>query len=160
MKSLAGILPWAVVLLAAAGAISWLLSARMAAGPWLLALLLIGHGFVHAMFAIPAPVASDGGPEWPFGMASSWLASRFGLDAAVVRAAGFTGIAIVAAGFVLAALSTVGIAAPSDWWRPAVAVSALTSATLLLLFFNPQLVLGLAIDATLLGVVVTRAWAP
>jgi hypothetical protein len=31
---------------------------------------------------------------------------------------------------------------------------------LLVLFFNPQLALGIGIDAALLGTVITRAWTP
>lgn len=55
---------------------------------------------------------------------------------------------------------TVGIIVPSGWWPPTVAVSAVTSAILLVLFFEPQLVLGLGMDAVLLWVVVARPWMP
>jgi hypothetical protein len=157
VKTMAGILPWAVVLVLIGGAVSWLLSREMAAGRWLLAALLIGHGVVHVLFAVPAPAAPDGGAEWPFNMAQSWAITGAGLDANMVR---IVGVALIVVGFSLAALSTVGIIAPSGWWQPIVAVSAVTSAILLVLFFEPQLVLGLGIDAVLLWVVVARAWMP
>jgi hypothetical protein len=64
VKPIGGILPWAVVLAAVGGAIWWLLSREMAAGRWLLAALLIGHGVVHVLFAAPAPTATEGGPDW------------------------------------------------------------------------------------------------
>ena len=160
MKTIVGILPWAVVVAAIGGAIWWLLSRDMAAGRWLLAALLIGHGVVHVMFAVPAPTASGGGPDWPFDMARSWAITGAGLDLTVVRAVGVALIAIVVGGFALAALSTVGVLVPPGWWQATVAVSAVASAVLLVLFFEPQLVLGLGIDAVLLAVVATGAWAP
>jgi len=78
----------------------------------------------------------------------------------VVRAVGVALIAIVVGGFALAAVSTVGIVMPSGWWQAIIAVSAVASAVLLFLFFEPQLVLGLGIDAVLLAVVATGAWVP
>jgi len=72
VKTIVGILPWVVVVAAIGGAIWWLLSRDMSAGRWLLAALLIGHGVVHVMFAVPAPAATGGGPDWPFDMARSW----------------------------------------------------------------------------------------
>jgi hypothetical protein len=158
MKALVGILPWAVVLAAIGGAIWWLLSKEMAAGRWLLAGLLIGHGAVHLMFAVPTPAATEGGPEWPFDMARSWIVSGTGLDLTMARVVGVALIAVVVIGLALAALSTVGIIVPSGWWQPTVAVSVIASAVLLVLFFEPQLVLGLGIDAVLLAVVATDAW--
>ena len=78
----------------------------------------------------------------------------------MVRAVGVALIAIVVGGFALVALSTVGVLVPPGWWQPTVAVSAGASAVLLVLFFEPQLVLGLGIDAVLLAVVTTGAWVP
>ena len=160
MKTIVGILPWAVVVAAIGGAIWWLLSRDMAAGRWLLAALLLGHGAVHVMFAVPAPAATGGGSDWPFDMARSWAITGAGLDLNVVRAVGVALIAIAVGGFGLAALSTVGILVPPGWWQLTVAVSAVASAVLLGLFFEPQLVLGLGIDAVLLAVVATGAWTP
>ena len=160
VRTMAGILPWAVVLVVIGGAAWWLLSREMAAGRWLLAALLIGHGVVHVLFVVPAPAAADGGAEWLFNMARSWAITGAGLEANMVRIFGLALIAVVVVGFSLAALSTVGIIVPSGWWQPIVAVSAITSAILLILFFEPQLVLGLGLDAVLLWVVVARAWMP
>jgi hypothetical protein len=155
-----GLLPWALVVAALGIALWWLLSRDMAAGRWLLAALLIGHGVVHAMFAVPAPAATEGGPDWPFDMARSWAVNSGGLDLNVVRAIGLTLIAVVVVGFALAALATIGIVVPSGWWQPTVAGAALASAVLLIVCLEPQLVLGLGIDAVLLWVVATNAWVP
>jgi hypothetical protein len=160
MKVILGILPWAIVLLAIGGAAWWLLSRDMAAGLWLLAALLIGHGLVHVLFEVPAPTATDGGADWPFDMARSWSITGPGLDANVIRSAGSVLIAVTVIGFALAGLSTVGILVPSAWWQPTVALAAVASAALLILFFEPQLVLGLGMDAVLLWVVATGWWVP
>ena len=160
VKTMAGILPWAAVLVVIGGVVWWLLSREMAAGRWLLAALLIGHGVVHVLFAVPVPAATDGGAEWPFNMARSWAITGAGLDANMVRIVGVALITVVVVGFSLAALSTVGILVPSGWWQPIVAVSAVTSAILLVVFFEPQLVAGLGMDVALLWVVVARAWMP
>jgi hypothetical protein len=160
VKAMAGTLPWAVVLAVAWGAAWWLLTREMAAGRWLLAALLIGHGAVHLLFSVPAPAATDGGAAWPFDMARSWLVAGAGLDASTVRVIGMALIAVVGGGFSLAALSAAGIIVPAGWWQPTVALSAATSAVMLVLFFDPQLVLGLAMDAVLLWVAVAKAWVP
>ena len=158
MKAMGGILPYAVVLAVVGGVIWWLLSRDVAAGPWLLAAVLIGHGIVHLMFAI-SPAATAGGPEWPFDMAKSWAVTG-GLDLNVVRTVGVALIVIVAGGFALAALSTVGLVVPAEWWRAAVGGSAITSIVVLVLFFNPQLALGIGIDVVLLWAVAANSWAP
>ena len=160
MKAIVGILPWAAVLAVLGGVIWWLLSREMVAGRWVLAAVLIGHGVVHGLFAVPAPATTEGAPVWPFDMARSWLVTGAGADLTVVRVVGVALIVLVVAGFALAALSTVGIVVPAGWWPATVAGSALASALLLVLFFEPQLLLGLGIDAVLLWVVMTRAWAP
>lgn len=159
VKGIVGIAPWAIVVALGGGAIWWMLSSDMPVGKWLLAAVLVGHGLVHLMFGIPAPAPTPNGPAWPFDMARSW-AVRAGLDLRLVRAVGMVLIAIVVAGFALAALSTVGVLVPSGWWQPIVAVSAVASAVLLALFFEPQLVLGHSIDVALLGVLATGAWVP
>jgi hypothetical protein len=160
VRTMVGILPWAVVLLVIGGAVWWLLSREMAAGRWLLAALLIGHGVVHGLFLVPAPATTDGGAEWPFNLARSGAMAGAGLDADAVRIAGLALITVVVGGFSLAALSTVGIILTSGWWQATVTVSAITSAIVLVLFFEPQLVLGLGIDVALLWVVAARTWTP
>lgn len=159
VKTMAGTLPWAVVLVVAGVAVWWLLSQDMAAGTWLLAALLLGHGLVHLLFAVPAPTASDGGGAWPFDTSQSWAVTRAGLDLGLVRVIGAVLIAVTVGAFAVAALATLGIVVPAESWQPAIALGAIASAATLILFFDVQLVLGLGIDAVLLWVVLTRAWA-
>ncbi len=160
MKAMAGTVPYAVALAAAGGAIWWLLSQNLAAGTWLFAGLLVAHGLIHFLFAVPTPPATAGAPEWPFSMARAWPVTAAGLDPRGVRTAGLARIVGVVAGLTLAGLSTVGIVVPSSWWAALVAAGAVGSAVTLVFLFNPQLIVGLGIDAVLLWVVVAGAWRP
>ena len=160
MKALTGMLPYAAVLAAAGFAIWWLLSRDLAAGKWLLAAVLVAHGVVHVMFAVPTPPATEGGPEWPFEVAKAWPVTAAGLDLNLVRLVAGALIAVLVVAFALAGLATVGIVVPAAWWPVALTVGAVASAVTLVLLFNPQLVLGLGIDAVLLWVVVSGSWRP
>jgi hypothetical protein len=162
-KNLTGLLPFTVALAAIGIVIWWLLGRDMAAGKWLLAAFLLAHGLVHALFGIPPPAsagAADRTPEWPFDLSRSWLITSAGLDAGLVRLIGVALVGAVTIGFGMSALATVAIIVPYGWWPALVAGSAVISAVVLVGFFNSQLVLGLAIDAVLLWVVVASAWAP
>ena len=77
-----------------------------------------------------------------------------------MRAAGIAIMAGVVLAFVLAGLSTTGIIVPTSAWRMLVAGAAILSIVLVALFFNPQLLLGVGIDAVLLAVVLTAVWNP
>lgn len=160
LKTITGLLPFAIALAGVGIAIWWMLGREMALGKWVLGGLLVGHGWVHVMFIMPRPATAAGGPEWPFDMAKSWLVTNAGLDTSLVRLVGVALIAVVAIGFLLAALSTGGILVPSGWWPALVVGSAAVSAAMLALFFSPQLILGLGIDAVLLWVVLAGVWAP
>lgn len=158
MKAVRGLLPWVTVVVAI-GAVTWWLPSRdMAAGRWLLAALLIGHGLVHLLFAVPAPPPTDGGPVWPFDMTRSWAVTRAHLDLRAVRAVGFALIASVVVAFVLGGLAAAGVVVPPAVWPAVIVIAAVASAAVLLLFFEPQLMVGIGIDAVLLWVSVARAW--
>ncbi len=160
MKTITSLLPLAIALAGAGLAIWWLLSKEMTGGRWLLAGFLVAHGLIHLMFLAPAPTPAEGAAEWPFDMAGSWLVTGPGMDFNLVRIVGYALMGAVVVAFALAGLATVGIVVPSEAWRPLVAVSAVVSIVLLAVFFSPHLVLGLGIDAVLLGVVVAAVWTP
>ncbi len=163
MKTLVGLLPLAVGL-TIAGVVIWQLLARgMTAGAWLLAGLLVGHGLIHGLFLVPRPqpaASASAGGEWPFDMARSWLVTTAGLDLSLVRIIGIALIAVVVVGFVLGGLSTVGLLIPAGWWPGLVVGSAAASILLFVMFFDAQLLLGVAIDAVLLWVVFGSIWSP
>jgi len=163
VKTILGLVPLAVVLAGVGIAIWWMLAREMTLGKWVLGAFLLGHGLVHAMFVMPRPATTDaaaGAAEWPFDMTRSWLVTGPGLDVNLVRLVGVALIGVVVVGFLLAALSTVGILVPVGLWPALVVASAAASAVLLATFFSPQLVLGLAIDAILVWVALASVWTP
>jgi len=127
-------------------------------GSWLLAAFLVGHGWVHFMYVMPQPkaaAATASGPDWPFSLDRSWLGAGGAL-----HGLGLILVVLTAVGYLLAALATIPIVVPAAMWAGLVVFSSLASALLMALFFNPQLILGLAIDAALLAVVILDVWRP
>ena len=163
MRAMTGLVPLAIGV-AVAGVVTWyLLTRHWAIGPWVLAVLLFAHGWVHLMFVFPQPDAagtSAGAAAWPFDMADSWLIRDRGLDIGLVRGAGLVLMVAVVVGFALAAICTIGVLVPAGWWAGLVVGSSLGSLVLLTMFFSPMLLLGHAIDVALLGLVLSSAWSP
>ena len=159
VKTVTGMLPFAVVLAGVAVAIWWMLSREMALGPWVLAGFLVAHGLIHVMFLVPED-AVTGTADWPFGMGRSWVADLLGLEIGAVRLMGIALIAVVVLAFGLAALSTAGVLVSAGWWPALTTCGAAASALLLALFFSPSLVLGIAIDAVLAWVALASIWVP
>jgi hypothetical protein len=162
VKTLIGLVPLTVGLVAFGIAVWFLLGGSIALGTWLLGAFLIGHGLVHIMFAVPqhtGATASASGIDYQFDLSRSWLVGA-GLDAAVIRGIAVALVVAVVIGFALAALSTVGILVPVGWWQGLVVASTAASVLLLVVGFSPGLVLGFAIDAVLLWVVFGSSWSP
>ncbi len=159
VKTVTGMLPFAVVLAGVAVAIWWMLSREMALGRWLLAGFLVAHGLIHVLFLVPED-AVTGTADWPFGMGRSWVADSVGLEVGVVRLIGVVLIGVVVLALGLAALSTGGVLVPAGWWPALTTCGAAASALLLALFFSPALVLGVAIDAVLAWVALASVWVP
>ena len=163
MRIVSALLPLAIAIAAVSGIAWFLLTRGWAAGPWLLALLLFAHGWVHLVFLFPQPqpaeVTADG-LAYPFDMERSWLITRLGLEAGLVRVLGIILMAIIFAASTLAALATVGIFVPAGWWAGLVIASAGASMTMLTVFFAPALLLGYTIDIALLWLVLGSVWSP
>ncbi|HSG85395.1 MAG TPA: hypothetical protein VLA23_03570 [Candidatus Limnocylindrales bacterium] len=160
MKTLLGILPWAVVLAVGGIAIWFLLDQEMAIGPWLLAGILLGHGLVHGLYFVPAPASGPDRPTWPFDLGRSWPVRSLGLGIGLVRAGSLVLFLVVVVAFTLAALATVGILVPADLWGPLVIVGAAASLAMLVVGFDAMLALGIGIDIVLLVVVLGPLWSP
>ncbi len=60
----------------------------------------------------------------------------------------------------LAALATIGILVPADWWSGLVVAEALSSMLLLTVAFSPILLNGFAIDFALLWLALLSGWRP
>ena len=163
MKAILELVPIGIGV-ALVGAVTWFLLDRdIGAGKWLLAGLLLAHGWVHVMFLFPAPDAASataGGLAYPFAMSRSWLISNAGLDAGLVRTVGVGVMIVTFAMFALAALATVGWIVPAGWWAGLVLGAAATSTLMLVLFFSPALLLGFAINAALWWLVLATVWNP
>lgn len=127
--------------------------------PVLVALLLAAHGLVHASYALPAPAATGTGPPWPFYVDHSWLLTGLGFDAGVTRAVAMLLLAAVVAGYVVAALAILGIV-PGTWFAAAAVAASAASALMLMLYFTPWILLGLAIDAVVVVAVLVVGWRP
>ena len=149
MNSPTRLVPLAIVV-ALVGGLTWLLlDSDAALGTWLLAALLLGHGAAHVAFVVPTPEpARTAGSEleWPFDLGRSWPVTRLGLDAGIVRGAGIALTAVTAVASLLAALATIGIVVPTDWWAGLVVAEAVSSLLLLTLCFSPILLNGFAIE--------------
>jgi len=125
----------------------------------LLVAFLLCHAAIHASFLAPRPPATAGGPSWPFELGRSWILTPLGLQPDLTRVLGMALVAATIGGFALAAIAALGLL-PSGLWPPAAAVGAIASVALLLLFFHPWLVLGIAIDLGLLWAVLVADWMP
>jgi len=110
-------------------------------------ILLLAHGLVHLLYLAPDV------PE--FCLDKSWLAPD-----AVRRPFGLGLIAATVATFLLLALAVWGVPALSAAWPALTVLAALLSAMLLVAFWDIHLVFGLAIDAAIFAVALTRPhWA-
>jgi hypothetical protein len=111
---------------------------------------LIAHGLVHA-----AVWASPKGTAQPFDPSRSWLLETFGIAPGPARTLSIMLAVAAATGFVAAGLA---LFAGSDWWRVIAIVTAAESLPLFLLFFNPWLTLGAAIELGILYSLVVSHW--
>jgi hypothetical protein len=121
-----------------------------------LALFLAAHGLIHLGYVTPAPPD----PRYPFKLDKSWLISSLHVDASYVRILGTALGALTVLGYTLAALAIMGIIVPEPLWQPLTIVSSALSLLLLILFWHPWLVIGIAIDAFLLLALLVLRWQP
>ena len=163
MRAILDLLPIGIGV-ALAAALAWFLLDRdVGAGRWMLAGLLLAHGWVHLMFVFPAPeaaTATAGGLAYPFDMARSWLVANAGLDVGLVRSIGIVVMVVTFVTFALAALATVGWLVPAAWWTGLIIGGAVASTLMLVLFFSPALLLGFVINAALWWLVLASVWRP
>jgi hypothetical protein len=125
-----------------------------------LALFIVAHGLIHASYFSPRPAPESGGPAWPFELARSWLLSPLGVPESVLRPLGVILAVVAVVAFAMAGLATLGFILSIGAWQPFVVVGAVASLSLLILFFHPWLVLGLAIDAVLMIAIWQANWSP
>jgi hypothetical protein len=155
--------------------IAWLLAGGNVLGNWLLAAFLFGHGWIHVMYVTPPPPARQPataavtigggraapGPEWAFpGLDHSWLLDALHSPRAATVLLGRVLVVVSVVSYSLAALAAIPLVVSAGLWAPLVLVATLASAVLMLLYFHRNLIIGLAIDAVLLWVVIVNLWTP
>ena len=112
-----------------------------------LGMLLIAHGLVHLLWLVP----SDD-PAWPFRLDRSWqVPGPARTPTAVVL------IALVVVGFALLGLAVWGVPGLTSIWPVLAIGAAVASLAALVLFWDRQLLWGVAIDVVL---IVVALWQP
>ena len=162
VRAVADLAPLAVALAVYALSVQYVMPRDAVMGRILVALILVGHGFVHILFGLPKAeqaAAQESDAAWPFDLSRSWLVSASHREG-LVRLVALALVALVVPGFVLAGLSTMGIIVPGDCCQPLIVGSAIASVALLTIAFSPVLALGFAIDAVFIWLVVAMAWTP
>ncbi|MFH0245322.1 hypothetical protein ACGRHY_23545 [Streptomyces sp. HK10] len=114
-------------------------------------IFLLAHALVHFRVWV-TPQDPENPP--PFAPGHSWALAAAHVTEETSRAAA-TALAAVTA--LLYAIAGVALLADADWWAPAAVVAAAGGLVLKVVWFNPWLLLGIALDA---GVVlaVTLTW--
>ncbi len=112
-----------------------------------LGVLLVAHGLVHLLWLAP----SDD-PAWPFRLDRSWLLSE-----ATRKPVAVVLIAPIVAGFALLGLAVWGVPGLASIWPILAIGAAVASLAALVLFWDRQLLLGVAIDVAL---IVVALWHP
>lgn len=105
--------------------------------------LLIAHGLVHLLYV--APDVEE------FALDRSWLVPE-----AVRRPLASVLMVATVAAFVLVGLAVWGVPLVSGVWPVLTIVASLLSLALLVSFWNPRLIVGVAIDLLLLAVAIIQ----
>ena len=135
----------------------------------LIGVLLVIHGLIVASQStgsfgpgIPNEVENPAFMQWwPVNMGRSWLVSSFGMERTltVYRIGGVLwlvgGMALVAAG-----LSLLGLIIPSEWWRALAVAGGSISLVMLLIYFHPLMIIGIASSLAILVALLVLGWPP
>lgn len=114
----------------------------------LVGLFLVAHGLVHLLYFAPRP--DD--PSYPFVAEDRWFPRALGLQPWAAVAVARTLAVMCTIAF---AISGVALLASADLWEPAAVIGSATSLVLMVLFFHPWLLFGIAIDVLILASVLS-----
>ena len=109
--------------------------------------LLAAHGLVHLLWFAP-----NEDPAWPFRLDRSWLVSG-----ATGKAVAVALVSLTVAGFALLGLAVWGVPGLASIWPGLAIGAAIASLAALVLFWDRQLLWGVAIDVAL---IVVSLWRP
>lgn len=111
-----------------------------------LGVILVAHGLVHLLWFAP-----NDDPAWPFRLDRSRLVPEPARKLVAIAL-----VALTVAGFALLGLAVWGVPGLASIW-PGLAIGAATaSLAALVLFWDRQLLLGVAIDVALIAVALWR----
>jgi hypothetical protein len=158
-RAVSGLAPLAILLLGVAALVWWLLDRGSAAAPWLVAAVLLAHGWVHLVYLVPsAPVrTAEEAASNPFDLGRSWLVGR-GVDVRAVRRVGTLLALATFLTLAAAALAVLGWLVPAGWWAALTLTGVAASTLLLLMSLASDLVLGFVINAGLVALAVQTTW--
>ena len=122
-----------------------------------LGIFLAAHGMIHLGYVTPAPTSD---PQYPFNLSKSWLVTGLGFDEPALRLIGTLLSLVTIAGYMLAGLAAVGMLVPAQWGLPLTVLSSMTSLLVLIFFWSPWLILGVAIDVVLIAALLWLGWQP
>ncbi len=108
-------------------------------------LFLIAHGLVHLLYVTPRPKDD---PSYPFVPEARWIARAVGIAPATAKTVAGV-MALLSA--VLFAIAGIAALADASMWQPTAVVASVTSLVLMLLFFHPWLLIGVAIDVAIIA---------
>jgi hypothetical protein len=114
-------------------------------------ILLVAHALVHFRIWVTPP---DPENPPPFSPGHSWALSSAHVTEETSRAAA-TALAVVTA--LLYAIAGVALLADAGWWAPAAVVAAAGGLVLKVIWFDPWLLPGIALDAGVI-LAVTLTW--
>ena len=110
-------------------------------------ILLAAHGLVHLLYFV-----TNTDEKWPFTLEESWL-----LPGVARRPVAIALIAVTVVGFALLGLAVAGVPGLGAIWPVLAVVSAAASLLTLVVFWNAQLLAGIAIDLAVLALAI---WQP
>ena len=119
----------------------------------LVGLFLVAHGLAHLLHLMPRPEEDQ---SYPFVPETRWITNVLRLEPGTAKGlagalAVFTAVAFAVAGCALIVNAAI--------WQPAAVIASSISVLLMLLFFHPWLLIGIAIDLVIIASV-TRWHAP
>ena len=124
---------------------------------YLFAIFLFAHGMIHALWLVPPPGRTSGQP-WPFTLATSPVLSPLGMTEAALRPLGAGLVAVVILAFTLSALGAAGVPGLVSAWTAITLFASVASVILTIVFWNPQLPIGLLIDVALIVTILGQWW--
>jgi len=124
---------------------------------YVFAIFLFAHGMIHALWFAPAPEAAGKNPR-PFTLATSPVLSPLGIAEPVLRPLGTALIVVPILAFTLSSLGAAGLPGLVSIWAGVTLFASTTSIVVTMIFWNPQLPIGLLIDAALIATILGNWW--